>query len=495
MYNEGFKKNLRSQGVGVVSGDGTNFFAKKVGKGGYDSSVPMLDIGTGNSRKMSSEELDKLYSSGGTVVRLVTPHIRGSKSTRYAVVREKPDTEYWRNFTPDDIAIKYRKGYYTKVHTARYYVFNKEKGSVKGMANSVGEADTIAKQMATANGLPEGSFSYRLDKARDAKDSDLYTGALASSGQMNQKVRGQALETVTDDVTSSKYVMPPVEAMIRNISLLSRSIAMRDHIDTVKQRFHQNYNDMFDVGEAGKAMGRLPKNLDEIKANDLKLAGKEKDARTMFNYIQMLESGYINSMSTNYKAVLNSLASVAGEGSLKSKGVTKKVLQGVEATAATFSDKKSPLQLFDNTAIAMYISLNPMRQLMFGLTQATQAVPFNFGYMTSKEGVKETSLLMRAVSSDGNVDNLSKADQALSKDLYRSWKRSGLYQSIDRQEYFREGLQDLVEQSHREDMGIAGKAWNVSMQAGGSVTATSRSIGQKPGESVNLMASWLAARN
>lgn len=486
LSNEDFKKTKRAAGYGVITNakGTTQIFGSKVSKGSVDARAKFLDVDSGD---LVTPDLNELYKSGGTVVKLMTKDKIGDDIVEYGVIKDTQDTMFWRAFNDSDTPLSYRKGYFTKIHTARYYIED-ENGLVKAVANDVSEAETLVQALADRTGVDPSKITYRLDRAKETYQSDDFTSAMQTSGMLSQRRRGQTLETDEGvDILDASYTMNPVESMVRNVTNLSRRVAIRPIIESTKQRFMSQYRHL--IKGNVEDLKRFPKTIDDL-VSDVSRSDEVRDARTMFQYIRSLEYGEINSLDSGYRAIMNKISMSTGKSAYKATSPVSKAAYGtLEKLTARMSEGRNPLQVLDNIGVGMFISLNPQRQLMFGLSQAGQNIPMNYSFTFSTKGSSQMLGLTRDILTNG------KHASGESKVIYDQWKYSGLGDSIDRQQLYREGLQSQVEDAYSGSRNPIDQGYTKVKSGLGKVTGFARSLGVVPGESVNLMSAWLSARD
>jgi hypothetical protein len=148
-------RTLRAQNYQVLDTGGTKLFGKYVPKNQNIGAV--LDPATGNVRHMSIAEMDSLYNTGGSYVKLRRPINIGGKDVEHMMVRNTP-TEYLRGIRDTDKVLNYRHGYYT-VHYKRVLSLLMKSWLMVtrrtvAVAGNTKDAETFAKAQEASTGNP-----------------------------------------------------------------------------------------------------------------------------------------------------------------------------------------------------------------------------------------------------------------------------------------------------------------------------------------------------
>lgn len=303
---------------------GTELFVKPQGR-----NVPIMgkvyDPETGLIVELSGAGKKSVYDGGGYVAQL-RDHVtdEAGESAKYVVVKNNVGS-YARDFNENDRVLNYIDGYYSVRHEAPLFVIQNVKDKSGRIlykkaiaeAGSIEEAEQMAKAVAARtsghtyerSGQDSADYFIREDiKTKDALGlSDARFDVGISSGRSNQRFRGAPLESY-DPLASgqSQYVQNPLEAMQQTAFSLGNRIATRPVMETLKARYMDQYADLLEVDPATHMKG-FPVDPADIGRN---LTGSKRltDARTMWEYINQLESGYESAIDVGTRSIIGIMA-------------------------------------------------------------------------------------------------------------------------------------------------------------------------------------------
>lgn len=303
---------------------GTELFVKPQGR-----NAPIVgkvyDPDTGLIVELSQAGKKSVYDGGGYVAQL-RDHVTDAsgESAKYVVVKNNVGS-YARDFNENDRVLNYINGYYSVRHDAPLFVVQNVKDKsgrilykkAVAEAGSIEEAEQMAKAIAARtqghmyerNGHDTADFFVREDvKTKDALGlSEARFDVGISSGRSSQRFRGAPLESY-DPLASgqSQYVQNPLEAMQQTAFSLGNRIATRPVIETLKARYMDQYADLLEVDPVTHTKG-FPVDPADIGRN---LTGSKRltDARTMWEYINQLESGYESAIDVGTRSIIGIMA-------------------------------------------------------------------------------------------------------------------------------------------------------------------------------------------
>lgn len=303
---------------------GTELFVKPQGR-----NVPIMgkayDPETGLIVELSGAGKKSVYDGGGYVAQL-RDHVtdEAGESAKYVVVKNNVGS-YARDFNENDRVLNYIDGYYSVRHEAPLFVIQNVKDKSGRIlykkaiaeAGSIEEAEQMAKAVAARtsghtyerSGQDSADYFIREDiKTKDALGlSDARFDVGISSGRSNQRFRGAPLESY-DPLASgqSQYVQNPLEAMQQTAFSLGNRIATRPVMETLKARYMDQYADLLEVDPTTHMKG-FPVDPADIGRN---LTGSKRltDARTMWEYINQLESGYESAIDVGTRSIIGIMA-------------------------------------------------------------------------------------------------------------------------------------------------------------------------------------------
>lgn len=467
----------------------TRLFAKPVHRTQAGKATRVMDPTTGDVVRITNDEIKALYETDGTLAKLRRPVIVGDEAIEYIRVANAPGKNYLRGITNNSKVLNYRKGYYSVRYTDPYFVVKRvvdSRGNLlytKAVATAGNklDADTMARAM-SENG--DAEYFARPDLKGEQTIDDTWD-LFQSQGRSTQRIRGKRLEEpdsyVTDPMQSN--IMDPVESMLVSARSVSNRVAMRDMIETTKQRFINQYAEFLPKGDFGQPV--MPKTKADLaykgdKApNDKKLA----DARTTYEYIKYLEEGYINAIDDSYKVVLKNIADIAGN-----VGFDK-----ADKAFRWMSQQRGPSALGKNIAFNLYLALNPIRQFIVQSHQAVQLAANFPKWALSPKSVNQTTVLMSyQLGIKPSKEVLKAAGMTVEEgaEMFRQFQLTGQVAAIDKQNLVRGALLDLSDQMSIGKSRV-GRAWQVTTAP----VRWSRKVGFDAGENINTMTSWLAHRD
>lgn len=303
---------------------GTELFVKPQGRNAPITGK-VYDPDTGLIVELSQAGKKSVYDGGGYVAQL-RDHVTDAsgEAAKYVVVKNNVGS-YARDFNENDRVLNYINGYYSVRHDAPLFVVQniKDKSGrilykkAVAEAGSIEEAEQMAKAIAARtqghmyerSGHDTADFFIREDiKTKDALGlSEARFDVGISSGRSSQRFRGAPLESY-DPLASgqSQYVQNPLEAMQQTAFSLGNRIATRPVIETLKARYMDQYADLLEVDPVTHMKG-FPADPADIGRN---LTGSKRltDARTMWEYINQLESGYESAIDVGTRSIIGIMA-------------------------------------------------------------------------------------------------------------------------------------------------------------------------------------------
>jgi len=357
-------RSLRNQGYEYFKNQNAELFARPIGRSPavtsfYDPAVDAV-------RSFSKGELDDLYNKGGTIARLRRPAAFNGTTTEHMIVRNTP-TEYTRALRDSDKALNKREGYFTLTYKAAKFVDELDNAGKKirtvAVAGDQKEAEAFVKRM-QAN-QPGASYKIRNDDRGYRYNTDEHWDIESASGRIAQRHRGQLLQDASglNHLGDMGYIEHPALSAERAAKSISGRTVMRNVIDTGVERFMKQYERVLPKDKYGNA--RFPQSAAEIGLVGERQSKDVADARTTWEYLSWLRSGYINSMNDGYKAVLNQMADAVGAHS----AFGERALRGAAGVDIANAPRK--------TVFAAYLATNPLRQVFTQAVQAWRITSYN----------------------------------------------------------------------------------------------------------------------
>ena len=173
------------------------------------------------------------------------------------LVRNSPNKGFTRALKDDEAVLRYRKGYYPVMYDANYFIKMRFKVGRQTVVKTVASARDKGEVEHAIRNLqidhPDAEF-FRTDAAPLRNDTSAFFdeedwGNLTNNGMTLQKHRGERLGDAGSDLykMGHEHLKDPLEAVATQIHKLSQRVAMRDYLDTVKNRWYQNYGQYLEL--------------------------------------------------------------------------------------------------------------------------------------------------------------------------------------------------------------------------------------------------------
>lgn len=362
-------RSLNSQGYQLFRNQTTELYAKPIAKnqnlgGLYDPASDSVIVHT-------KADGDALYQSGGTYAKLRRPANFNGAVAEYMIVRNTP-TEYLRKFRESDRVLNYRDGYFQLQYTAPKFVDELQKdGKYKtvAVAGDTAEAKRFAERMKTSTG---NEYRVRGDERALRRDDDAWWDLASASGRIAQRQRGKLLEDGSglNHLGDNSYIINPVDSAIIAAKSIAGRTVTRPMLEAARARFMNQYERLLPSNGYGGV--RYPNRVSEIGSKGEHTSKEIADARTVYEYINYLENGYLNTLDDVFKAGMNATANMLGN-----LGLSK------AERAANIVGDGAPMSLAKNTVFTAYIGTNVLRQLIIQPHQIIRTWAYNpTGWLT-----------------------------------------------------------------------------------------------------------------
>lgn len=449
--NSDLVKTLDHQRFMLFDNGSDRFLAKEVQQAGlkeqvynrstktYDTlSIDVYDPVSQAVTRLTEQELDDLYTAGGTFAKLRRPQDFGGQIVEYIKVENKGNNSL-RGLRDTDQVLNYRKGYFQVQYDAPLFVVQKVKDANGktfekrvAVATSQKEADEALAAYAQRDGVSKEEWGFVAEDKRGMRmDGDAYWDIQSASGRIAQRHRGKRLEGSTGTNFLGKdmeHMLDPIESSIRAARSLSSRVATRDVLETMKARALFQYQDFFPSNGMGGV--RWPSNPTDIVSKSKTTTKDIADARSTWHYIDYLENGYINTIDESWKWAMNSMANVFG----------KHHFTAAEKAAYALQDL-APSQLGKEVVFHAYIGTNPLRQILVQPHQAIRMMAYNpKGFISGQD---------RAI---GYVQGLLSPSSITNKEqiaFNKAVEASGIMAAVDKQNLVRGALVEMTESSNR----------------------------------------------
>lgn len=494
LENSDAVRSLRNSGYKefIDTANDTKLYARPLSRNGVRGR-DIYDPATGKEARITKEELDALYDSGGTIATLRNPVEVGGRELDMVVVPNTKGGVYLRELSDDSVALNYREGYYAVRYKDPYFI-DKQITRADGTtytravatAGSKKDGELLKRRLEAED--PEGVYGAPRGDVKGSVRSETDSWDLAhNTGRSAQRARGERLTGLGDEggIDPTKYAIEgPVESMLSSARSISNRVSLRKVIETSKSRWIDKYGHLSGK-DARTQLPIWPNKVGEIKFQTGSLANNRRDiadARTAWNYVNYLENGYINMIDAGYKAALTGIAKMTGSFS-----------SNVEKSLLYMADTRGPTAVGKNLSFTAYLALNPMRQ---ALIQSHQAVQLAANFGKDVHQIPRQIPILVVMQLTGNMKNVpdamltaagltrSEADQ-----MWKAFNGSGIVSQIDKQNLVRAGYSHLADSTIKAP--ILGKAGAVASNSIGAI----RKIGFDAGENAHMMSNFLAHYN
>jgi hypothetical protein len=348
---------------------------------------------------------------------------------------------------------------------------------VVGSARTTKEMDELKASIRKNENLTEEQFNEiynsRPDKKIETPGNQLFEegqwGIATNSGLTAQRLRGERLADVraTNTNMMQGHLMDPLEAVARQVQQVSQRVAMRQYMELAKKRWLETYGRYLDLpkGADGK-IDTFPKDAGGIRGKNNTPPKMVADAKTNFQYLHTLETGYINAMDSGYKAVMNWAAQEAAK-----FGMSK-----TEAALFSASKNFNPAQAARTVAFKMFISANPLRQAIIQRGQIFMLGNYNPSYSIGRMQKDWWGVTSARYSQDPKHPYW---------DLWKEMDDAGIIDAVDGHTLIRDDLLRLSDRTFSQRVGSAVDA----------PFKFTQKIGFDLAEQDVLITAWLAARD
>lgn len=500
-----FGKYLRSNGWSIFKDatNGSELPARAVSKGSLKLSDRLYDPLNNTHVPATKYDLETLYKNGGTVAELRRPlRLDTGEMATHIISKENAADGYLAGIQPGVTQVlAYRPGYYKVAYKDPHFIDKVIKN---------GNGEVIGHQtVATAGTRQEAELAMRRFKAADGGDyrrrygreisidrrSDAHFDENISQGRSTFRFRGKRLEDTTTNAPQGiahQNIKNHVEVMVDQARSISHYLTLGNAIETMTARHMAVYGEYMPGYKSGNPT--FPSNAKDIKyygngTEDRKMLG---DAKTSANFINYLKHGYVNSLSSGYKAMMWNMADAMGAKSMVAEKVAQSMARG-----------KGPIGSVRAGVFNTMIALNPLRHFALQAHQATMLAAMNPKWAITGKGVNQILyMISRQVGVD--IDKMPKSmadyfkfstgmDETELRSIGKEFDRTGLSASIDKHGLISGALQDMADQ-----LTAASNRTSIASQVGhipGAVVHAMRKVGFDSGEYINRVSAWLAARD
>jgi hypothetical protein len=278
-------------------------------------------------------------------------------------------------------------------------------------------------------------------------------------------------------------IADPLDSFKNSAAELSRRVPMREYLDDLEARIKQKYEKVLPKDERGNPI--FP-DADHDFAAGAKLGSTENkmmaDAKSMIEHYNYMKFGYYNSIDSGWKGLINITANTMGLASRRAE----------KAVRAVGEEVPSLIGALKGTAFNAHIALSsPPSQWMVQGLPALQNVLLHPAYALNPKGGMASDMrdLIVGITKEGSdadlVKMVGKDKAAHIIKLRDEWNKTGLAVGVDKHLLVENGLEGMMPTNRFQTVK---KPLNWLVDKG-------REIGFDKGETFQLMAFWLAARN
>ena len=460
LENAYYVKSLRLKGFGLLEdkANGLKVYAKKISRNMLSEhtnkrGITVFDHEENRVRNMSHKELKALYDKDGSIQKGLRTEMIDGQPVDYYIDHNQYGRSYSRALKDGDVVLPYRDGWVPRRYTHKYFVrqtFRDAKGEVM-FVRAIGSAETRQEAEALQRVLRETNPDVHPDDINwSFNKDDLNQRQMDmidinhASGRSAQKIRGEQLVTnnISDEKLGFDNIQNPMEALVGSIKSLSNRINTRDWFDMTKQRFMENFSDLVPVDPITK-QPRFPTSVEQIVDTSPQMLNGRRvgDARTVFNYINSMENGYINNIDKGINMLGKVVADVVGE---KFGSKAEKVADAV------VGDLK-PMQRAKTLMAQMVIFGRPVRQAFLNNMQQMMLMGYaRPGWLRPDIGFGQMMSVMLALGDSHVPDAIIKHVGWTRKEfeyITDSFLKSGFIQAVDKNNIVRGIIADLAERS------------------------------------------------
>lgn len=478
--NQDMVVTLRSRGYKafVDNRNDTRLIVKPLKRQAVSERTHVYDPGADSITNLKKADLDKFYEDGGTFARLSEPMKVNGEWVDMVKVENTASTNFLRALRDEEKVLAYRDGYYPVMYDANFFVQKKirlRNGEevTKTVASSKLQNDAVRARDQLAASDPDSEFLIVKDRRADVQQGSVFDQHSwdigTSSGVSYQRFRGKRLKDagVNLEKAGMSNLVDPLEAVGHQIQKLSERTSMRKYLETAKRRWVQQYADSLEPVTDRYGAKSFPGSIGDIKG---KVGASNKtvaDARTLFNYINYLENGYINGIDSGFKALMQMAADeIVGNSKLQ------KLVEGFLRSAS----KGKPTTEAKAAVFKLFLAGSPQRQLIIQAHQNIQLFAINPKYLVGPIQ-KDLYRIRKAMLGD-------KSD-AEAIQMWQELQNSGMMEAVD--------TNNLVRKSalHLADLTVAQKV----KSAVSAPVDLAQKIGFDTAEQSVLVLSWLTHRD
>jgi len=522
--NKDLTRTYKAQGWEAWSKDDTYLITRPIEDRNTAGSVKRAyNPDTDEMVSLSKDDLDKLYEEGGVVSKLKTPYKSG-EDAEHIIVAQKAGN-FTRPIRESDGVLPYRNMHFTVRYKNPWFIDKHTIGKdgkvrIETLATSPNSKAAALERSRLAKVDEDGAeFVVREDRLVGRSLGEDYVNLSIARGRNSQKVRGQRLTSGSSETEGldHAHIEDPVSSVVKSIKSLANRTSYRDFMDTSKREWLEKYSRF--LHHDGGAL-QYPTNLDAIKKIDVTDKAEWDAARSMWQRLDYLEKGYVNSIDELYKGALRKLADTVGGIEATGRGAAVSA-KGEEALRAASNFR--PLSFSKNVAFKLLLEYAPIRQIIVQGHQSIMLFADNPKWFV-KSSHRQLGGLVAYKSASmkkagrAREDALNKASAFFGQsrkemdDMMRQFDESGMASSMDRHTMARGALTEMTESWGHSKVSRAGGKVKKALRAvntlpkkvgvDSSVTKLAskaesipKKVGFEAGEFINMSTAWLSFRD
>ena len=408
--------------------------------------VQFLDPNTGDIVRLSKSQLDDLYNTGGSVMKLdmAVDSAKSARSQADLVIVARPGYEIGElSMRP----LKHMPNYTFRFYDDPYYVVKRTAGMKLNGKLRTGERAFADEAIWTAGTKREGmekiariegedGVSWHVVNARDVNSTEsvlLQKQALQREGRLFWDERN--VDRLPDVNGNRARLMDPVKALERGIAIASRQLAGEDLLKSMKGAFEQEFKDLVTPGVFNNTpMDGIVKRLKILRNNmtDKAEAARVSRAIELVNYFRLMEgvdAAAVPALRKGAQGVATAVTRWVG---------ANRFTRGFEKYAQTLD----PFRTMRSVAFNAFMVFRPVRQAILQSAQIGFLAPLAPVYVGSGAVFKDALLLRRGLAKrmksaydDGITSSVAAKGMGMTKAQYakviEQFDRSGLMRIVD----------------------------------------------------------------
>ena len=450
--------------------------------------------------KLTSDSWAKWDEEGNKIFELKEPQIIDDIEVKHVLVRQGDSSKYVKAVQDDDTILPYIEGW-SHVDYKDPYFIDRVMVDANGLempstrqailTSPESKSAALAVERLTenaANALKGRTWKYTPRNSRDLDQTEIALKKFevaSSAGLTSQRKRGKTLQQFDSSRTGdmSPNVADPLDSFKNSAAELARRVPMREFLDDLEARILQTYKKVLPTDDYGRP--KIP-NADEKFVGGDKLGSEGNklmaDAKSMIEHYNYLKFGYYNSIDGAWKQAINNTSKFVGLAS-------RRLEKGVHAVG---EEVPSLIGVFKGTAFNAHIALSapPSQWMVQGLPALMNGLLHPKYVMNPKDGLlPDMRKLVIGITKEGDeaalIKQVGKEEAANIIQLRKEWDRTGFAVGVDKHLLVENGLESMMPTNRFQTIK---KPVNWLVDKG-------RELGFDKGETFQLMAYWLSARN